>query len=460
MKQTKSHIIRLLIFCFLGMAGLKAYSQKDQITRILFVFDGSQSMYGRWENETKLKIASRLLNQLVDSLKDYQHVQLALRAYGHQDPVIQGNRNCKDTKLEVPFGPANHDKIKETLNSIRPKGTTLIAYSLQKSAGDFTPCDNCKNIIILITDGIEECDGDPCLVSMNLQKKGIVLRPFVIGMGLDVSVIEQFKCVGNFFDVQNKEEFRNVLGVIISQALNNTSVQINLLDKNGNPTETNVGMTLYDQHTGEMRYHFIHALNHRGLPDTLPIDPLGNYRLIVHTIPPVEKDSIKLQAGIHNIIAVDAPQGELKMQTIGSNEYRNLKAIVRKSGSMNTLFVQDFNKTEKYILGKYDLEILTLPQLIIKDVNILQSHTTKVEIPGPGILNASFQGSGIAELYELKGQNKTLIYRFKSNSTRETLVIQPGKYEIGYRPKNSKSSAYSKSESFEIISGQSTQVKL
>jgi len=460
MNLYKSYIISIFICGFLSLAGFNVIAQNQQTTRILFVFDGSKSMYGTWGNETKLKIASRLLSHLVDSLKNYDHVQLALRAYGHQDPVFRGNRNCQDTKLEVPFGKNNHDKIIETLNSIRPKGTTLIAYSLQKSAADFTPCDNCKNIIVLITDGIEECDGDPCLVSMNLQKKGIVLRPFVIGMGLDVSVMEQFKCVGNFFDVQNKEEFRIVLGVIISQALNNTSVQVNLLDKNGNPSETNVGMTFYDQHTGEIRYHYIHALNHRGVPDTLPIDPLGKYKLKIHTIPSVEKDSISLQAGIHNIIAVDVPQGELKIQTIGSNEYRHLKAIIRKSGSMNTLHIQDFNKTEKYIIGNYDIELLTLPRLIIKDVQILQSHTTKVEIPGPGILSARFQGTGISELYEVVGQDRTLIYRFNSSSTRETLVIQPGKYEIAYRPKNSKSSAYSKTESFEIISGQSTQVKL
>ncbi len=456
MRRLSGYII--LSALFLGFWA-PAQSQEKEMTRILFVFDGSQSMYGRWDGESKLQIASRLLNNLVDSLKDYDHIQLALRAYGHQDPVVQGNRNCKDTKLEVPFGADNHDQIIERLESIRPKGTTLIAYSLQKAATDFTPCSNCKNVIILITDGIEECDGDPCLVSRNLQKRGVILRPFVIGMGLDASVIDQFKCVGNFFDVQNKEEFRNVLGVIISQALNTTSVQVNLLDQYSNPTETNVGMTFYDQHSGEMRYHFVHSLNHRGLPDTLPIDPLGNYRLVVHTIPPVQKDNIKMQAGIHNIIAVDAPQGELTFQTIGGNEYRNLKVIVRKQDEMKTLNIQDFEKTDKYIVGKYDLELLTLPRMLISDVEISQSHKTKVEIPGPGILTVGFQGSGIAELFEVKGQERHLIYRFSSSSTRESIPIQPGKYEIGYRPKNSRSSAYTKTQVFEITSGQSTQLK-
>ncbi|MEQ8324435.1 MAG: VWA domain-containing protein [Vicingaceae bacterium] len=459
MKNFK-HLKLLFLFVFFGVLNFEqSLAQENTTTRILFVFDGSQSMYGRWENETKLNIATRLLDELVDSLKGYNNVQLALRIYGHQDPVAQGSRNCKDTKLEVPFGRDNHSKIKDKLSSIRPKGTTLIAYSLEKSANDFTPCEDCKNIIILITDGIEECDGDPCLVSMNLQKRGVVLKPFVIGMGLDKSVIEQFNCVGNFYDVRNKEEFRDVLGVVISQAMNTTSVQVNLLDKNGNPTETDVGMTFYDQVTGQEQYHFMHALNHRGLPDTLPIDPLGKYRLLVHTIPPVVKDEIKLQPGIHNIIAVDAPQGSLLLSTIGSNEYKELKAIVRKSGSLSTLNVQSFDQDEKYLVGTYELEVLTLPRVLIKDVQVLQSHGTTVEIPGPGILTAYFTSSGITELYVLKDGKKELIYRFNQSTTRQNLVLQPGSYEIGYRPKNAKSSTYSKSSKFEIVSGQSVQIK-
>ena len=459
MRFLNKYFLGLLTFLVLqGQVSLIA--QAPQTTRILFVFDGSQSMYGRWDNETKLDVASRLLNHLVDSLKDFKDVQLALRVYGHQDAVVQGSRNCQDTKLEVPFSSDNHEQIKEKLTSIRPKGTTLIAYSLEKAANDFTPCDNCKNVIVLITDGIEECDGDPCLVSMNLQKRGVILRPFVIGMGLDKSVIEQFNCVGSFFDVRNKNEFRNVLGVIISQAMNTTSVQVNLLDKNGNPTETNVGMTFYDQATGEFRYHFMHALNHRGLPDTLPIDPLGKYRLVVHTVPPVSKDSISLQAGIHNIIAVDAAQGSLVLKTIGNNEYKELKAIIRKGKSSETLNIQGFDEAEKYLVGSYDLEVMTLPRMKIRDVNVLQSHETKVEVPGPGVLTAYFPGSGVAELYVIRAGERELIYRFNQSAIRQNVILQPGQYEIGYRPKNAKSSAYSKTSTFEITTGQSVQIKL
>lgn len=454
--------IILCSLCLTMVWSMNAYAQSPskETTRILFVYDASQSMYGRWENESKMQIATRLLNNLVDSLKGSDNIQLALRVYGHQDPVLQGSRNCKDTKLEVPFSKDNHDRIIGKLKDIRPNGTTLIAYSLQKAANDFPPCQNCKNVIILITDGIEECDGDPCLASLNLQRQGITLRPFVIGMGIDENMLEQLKCIGNFFDVRNKSEFENVLGIIVSQALHTTSVQVNLLDKHGNPTETNVGMTFYDAHSGQIRYNFVHTLTHRGLPDTLPIDPLGAYRIQVHTVPPVFKDSVKMQAGIHNIIAIDAPQGDLLIKTLGTGSHKDLKAIVRKAGEMQTLMIQPFNLEKKYLTGKYDLEILTLPRLYLPGVEVSQSHTTKVEIPEPGMMTAFFSSSVASALYQEKNNKLELIYRFKENTTRTTLKLQPGDYRIISRPINARSSAYTKEESFTVRSGQSVQVKL
>ena len=104
--------------------------KKSPLTRILFVFDGSQSMYGRWESGAKIDVAQRLMGQMLDSLQGIQadgNFQLALRVYGHQKPVPP--QDCSDTKLEVPFGNGNIYKIKRVLKTIKPKGTTPIAGS-------------------------------------------------------------------------------------------------------------------------------------------------------------------------------------------------------------------------------------------------------------------------------------------------------------------------------------------
>lgn len=454
--------ISLWAIClFMVLSSTTALAQNQaQKTRILFVLDGSQSMYARWEKGSKMKVATRLLRNLVDSLSEVDNIELALRAYGHQYSVTNDGRNCKDTKLEVPFSPTNHEKIKDRLASIRPKGTTLIAYSLEQAANDFTACSNCRNVIILITDGIEECDGDPCAVSLALQKRGVILKPFVIGLGLEPQVMDAFKCVGNFYDAKNEETFKNVLGIVISQALNNTTAQVNLLDILNKPNETDVPMTFYDAFSGAIRYNYVHTIDNRGNPDTIPIDPLGSYDLVVHTIPPVEKKNIKLTSGKHNIIAVDAAQGELVLKMNGFNEYKDLKAIVRKKGSNDILVVQDFDQKQKYLVGKYDLEILTLPRTIVEDVNIASRNTTTVEIPQAGIASIGSSAKVYGAVFMNKEDKMVWVCNLSSNTTRESIVLQPGTYQIVYRPINSKLSIYTKEVTFKIQSGQSIQVKL
>ena len=81
---------------------------------------------------------------------------------------------------------------------IKPQGNTPIAYSLSESADDFPGVSNYRNIIIIITDGLESCNGDPCQVSRDLQKKGIFLKPFVIGIGMSENYERQFGCLGEF----------------------------------------------------------------------------------------------------------------------------------------------------------------------------------------------------------------------------------------------------------------------
>ncbi|HEX5001216.1 MAG TPA: VWA domain-containing protein, partial [Bacteroidia bacterium] len=125
----------------------------QQPTRILFLFDASQSMFGRWESDTKFEIAKRLLTQLTDSLDRIKNVETALHVYGHLKKFPP--QDCDDNRLEVPFAKANGSRIRAKLNSITPSGTTPIARSLEACGNDF-PEGLSRNIIILITDGIEE----------------------------------------------------------------------------------------------------------------------------------------------------------------------------------------------------------------------------------------------------------------------------------------------------------------
>ena len=427
-------------------------------TRILFVFDASNSMAGKWESDIKINIARNFLIQIIDSLQQLKNVQMALRVYGHQSPVPP--QDCNDTKLEVPFDVNNAHQIRQKLRFLQPRGTTPIAYSLERSADDFPPCDNCRNIIILITDGIEACDGDPCAVSLMLQKKGIVLKPFIIGIGMDPEFKKSFDCIGYYYNADREEKFQEILHVVITQVLNSTSAQVNLLDEEGKPKETNVNMTFYDLFSNTVRHNYIHTINHRGNPDTIFLDPLISYRIEVHTLPPVFIDSVSVTAGIHTIIAADAPQGYLELVTKGRIQFGNIQAVVRQAGHTETLVFQGLNERFKYITGKYDLEIPTLPVIHLKDVEVLQSHTTTVEIPSSGIVTFLTLSPGYGSLYMKENNRWIWLANLDKNQTNQSMAMQPGSYYVVFRTINSKSSLDRNIERFNVHPGASVSVSL
>jgi Ca-activated chloride channel family protein len=139
-------------------------------------------MNGKWEGSTKIKLAREILGEAIDDLAGTPNLEVALRVYGHQSPITPTFQDCDDTKLEVPFGPDNYSRIKSFVNRVEPKGTTPIARSLEAAADDF-PDKNARNIIILITDGLEACDQFPCEVARRLKEKEINVTPFVVGLG-------------------------------------------------------------------------------------------------------------------------------------------------------------------------------------------------------------------------------------------------------------------------------------
>ncbi len=462
--ELKKRLKRFFLFTACCLLPATYCFSQTTTTRILFVFDDSYSMFSRWQTGSKIEIAKRLLTSFIDSMKTVNppSLEVALRVYGHQYP-LQPQRNCEDTKLEVAFNTitVNAEKIKNKINSLIPTGTTPIAHSLGKCADDF-PANkgSSRNIIILITDGIEECGGDPCAVSTELQKKGIIIKPFVIGIGMDATFADAFRCVGKYYDATTETNFKNILNIVISQALNNTTAQVNLLDKSGNPSETDVNMTFYDEVSGAIKYNYLHTINNKGNPDTIILDPLGTYHMVVHTIPPVEKSGITLIPGKHNIIAVDAPQGYLELKVAGTDNYKNLECIVRKKNEMKTLVVQEFGKKEKYIIGGYDLEVLTLPRIYLNDVNVSQSSTTTIEIPESGIVSILKPSQGPGSIY-LEEKNKlTWVCNLNSSALQETIVLQPGKYRVEFRSQSAHESIYTVERQFKIESGKSVPVKL
>ena len=430
-------------------------------SRILFIFDASNSMNARWQSDTRINVAKRILISVVEGLEGTPNLEMALRVFGHQSqfPPI----DCSDTKLEIPFAPDNSRAIINKVRGIVPRGGTPIAYSLEQAAYDFPPRENTRNIIILITDGIEECGGDPCAASEYLQRRGIALKPFVIGIGQDFAAA--FSCVGRYFDASQEAEFMTVFNIVISQALESTTAQVNLFDIHGNASETNVNMTFTDFYSNRVMRNFMHTMNLRGVSDTVTLDPLVTYRMTVHTIPPVVVDSITLVAGRHNVISADIPQGQLRLiMTQGPGtvpaQARHAPAIIRKHGELETIHVQNLNTVERYLVGRYDIELMTMPRIHISNVRVDQSMITTVEVPRPGIAVIQKSAEGHGSLYVEDHNGMRLIYNMNPAERSETLSLQPGTYRVVLRSRFIPRAGATMERTFTVESGRTTTVRL
>jgi Ca-activated chloride channel family protein len=458
MIKYSKYLILFLLFLVLGNGAYAQNTQnEEEKTRLLFVFDASQSMYGKWKYQQKIFAARDILSNFLDSLSTIENVEVALRVFGDQYPVPP--QICEDSRLVVPFAKDNQKRIKKALKSIVPQGTTPITYALEQAAGDFPDCDNCRNIIILITDGIEECEGDPCEVSLKLQANGIILKPFVIGIGQDFK--GQYDCVGTFIEAVTEEEFVSGLNVMITQAMNNTSAQINLLDINHQPTTTNVSISLYDHFSGLLKHQFVHTMNAYGVPDTIYLDPRHTYDVVAHTIPEVRRDSIVINEAEHNTIALNAPIGTLSLEIDSKDPITGLQTLIREQGENQTLNVQSFDQHEVYLTGYYQLEVLSLPRLIIDSVLISQNHVTDVKIPGPGILIVKKPGLGYGDIFKVTDNGLEWVYRLRNDINHvESMYLLPGNYRIVYRNKFSNLTESSIQKKFKIKTGGTVTVDL
>ena len=428
-------------------------------TRLLFLLDASGSMFAEWEGWMRMDVAKQMLIGLVDSLRNDPNLELALRVYGHQ--YHRRFKNCQDTKLEVAFAAQNHNQIIGKLRTLQPSGVTPIAYSLEQAANDFKLDPNYRNVVIILTDGIESCDGDPCAVSLKLQEKRIFLKPFVIGLGMEKDFAEEFSCVGQYYDARNVNEFRQVLNDILRQSLETATVSVELLDESQQPTETNVNVTFFNNFTRQPLYDFVHYRDAQGRPDSVVVDPVLSYDVVVNTIPPVAKRNVVLEGGQHNVVEIQAPQGTLIIRQPGHSEYaQGVRALVRQANQPSIINIHELPTPEKYLAGAYDLEVLTFPKTRFTGVTVRPRETTEVAVPGPGVLNVDFVGEGIGSLYHLSEQGQQRwVHDFASGKTRVARAIQPGKYKLVFRAKDAFGSKFTEVKEFTVEAGQTVTLK-
>lgn len=410
----------------------------DLPTRILFVFDASNSMNAFWGQQRKWDVARELLSASLDSLWGVEGIELGLRVYGHGTKHVPGQQDCDDTELVVPIGTGRNLIIQQELRKLRAQGTTPIARSLLQAADDFARTDGPgRNVIILVTDGIEACDEDPCAVSRALQAQGITIKPFIIGIGLEEKYRDTFQCVGRYFDAARPEVFREVLGIVIDQAIHSTTAQVDLLDGNGDPVVTNFAFDLVEQSTGHPVIEAVHTLNPQQVPDTLVLNPIPLYDLTVHTLPPVRVGNIRLTPKRHNHIEASVPTGFIDLSVDRPHsELMDVPVRVTRKDSCGLVHIQQVGTMERYLAGTYDLEFGTTPVVRVEDVRIGDGRIVPVTLPEPGLLTLNTGTSGYGGILYLGEGRREMVVHFSGRDPSGRYLLQPGPYMVMFRAKH------------------------
>ncbi|MBW3654130.1 MAG: VWA domain-containing protein, partial [Actinobacteria bacterium] len=153
-----------------------------QRSNTLLILDSSGSMAGSaGGGKTKLEAAKRALRRYVAGTPD--SLALGFMVYGHKgsnDPAGKA-QSCRAVELLDPIGKAASKRFDRTLKRFKPTGYTPLGAALREARAAFEGKEDGINRIILVTDGIETCGGNPVAEARKLKQAGIKVTTDVVG---------------------------------------------------------------------------------------------------------------------------------------------------------------------------------------------------------------------------------------------------------------------------------------
>jgi Ca-activated chloride channel family protein len=182
---------------------------------LVLVLDASGSMWGQIEGENKIVIARRVLGDLIDGLPEGGRVGLI--AYGHRS-----EGDCNDIETVVPLSPLDGSKLKATIDGLNPKGKTPITRSVEQ-AFDVARGGEGGATVILVSDGLETCGGDPCAAVRGAKHAGLDFILHVVGFDVSGEDTSQLECAaqaggGLFLAADNADQLSAALDTAVALA--------------------------------------------------------------------------------------------------------------------------------------------------------------------------------------------------------------------------------------------------
>lgn len=184
---------------------------------VVLILDSSRSMWGQIDGQNKVVSARNVITEAVR--KNNERVKLGLVAFGHRQ-----SSGCSD--VELMLNPANQaaDEVIKAIIGIKPKGSTPLAESLELAARAARYKEQAVSIILL-ADGLDNCNADPCQVASALEHDGKDLTIHAIGFDAkQAEKLDALSCIaentgGTYTSAKNESELAEVMQAAFEAAL-------------------------------------------------------------------------------------------------------------------------------------------------------------------------------------------------------------------------------------------------
>lgn len=355
---------------------------KYKAVNVELILDSSGSMADELEDgQTRIDAAKQVLNDVIDALPEQEGINVGFRVYGHKGNNTEAGKteSCSSTELRVPIEGVNKEALRNEVNTYAPVGWTPLSLSLRESEDDFpVPTADEANFDVLVTDGLETCEGDPCSASRAIKQSDKAITTHVIGFALGDEERATLQCIvdesgGLLLGAGSADELSEALFQILEQVqvvVRNGTLEIEsiggvfpkaTIDGQGGATDTNpegeaFSTTLTDQNRIEV--------------------PAGTY-LVHWANPSGVETSVTVEVEADKVTRI---RGSILRFPHGAGEIYTLKA------QDGTLIWQDQIEIGDYVWvlpGVYRLELLELTGdavLLSMDVQTLPGSVTEVDV--------------------------------------------------------------------------------
>ena len=183
--------------------------------RAIIILDASGSMWAQIDGKARIDIAKQTLREVLAGVP--ADLELGFMAYGHRS-----KGDCNDIEMLVDPAPGTAEAISAAADALSPKGKTPLSAAVRMAAEQLKYTET-KATVVLITDGIETCEADPCALASELEAAGVDFTVNVVGFGLSREEGAAVQCLadntgGKYLSADDGDALKDAIDAAVSDA--------------------------------------------------------------------------------------------------------------------------------------------------------------------------------------------------------------------------------------------------